>query len=125
MPVKRIAALGWENCAQLCNEHAELLITLDVGPRILGYKLSGGENVLRTYPDQLGTCGEPKFVGRGGHRLWVAPETDCTYAPDNGPVEFETKGSNGLRVATPASAPWRLRKEMTISLAAESAGDAD
>ncbi len=120
MSVEKISAFGWENCARLANEHAELIVTLDVGPRILSYKLTNGENVLRTYPDQLGKSGEPKFQVRGGHRIWVAPEDDRTYAPDNGPVKFTFKEPSILEVETPASPPWNVRKSMAISLAVES-----
>lgn len=120
MPVTKTAALGWENCARLSNAHAELIVTLDVGPRVLSYKTASGENVLRTFPDQLGKGGEPKFMIRGGHRLWVAPEGDRTYAPDNAPLAFELKEPSVVKAVAPAAEPWGLRREMTISLAAES-----
>lgn len=119
MPARRIAALGWDNCAQLSNERAELLITLDVGPRVLSYKLAGGENVLRAFPEELGKTGEAGFVNRGGHRLWVSPENERTYAPDNGPVKFELKHPNSVHLTNPANDRWRVRKEMIVSLAAE------
>lgn len=120
MSATKISALGWENVAQLSNGHAEVLVTLDVGPRILSYKLSGGDNVLRVFPDQAGKKGEDGYKVRGGHRVWVAPETDLTYAPDNGPVKFDLREPNVLHAETPADEKWRVRKDMTISLAADS-----
>jgi hypothetical protein len=126
MPVSRIAALGWGKlAAHLSNDHAELLVTLDVGPRILHFALTGGDNVLRAFADQVGTCGEKEFVARGGHRLWVSPETERTYAPDNSSVEYELQAPSSIHVANPAVAPWHLRKEMIISLANGSCRCAD
>ena len=115
MPATKTSALGWENCARLVNDHAELLVTLDVGPRILSYKTTGGENVLRTFPDQMGKSGERNFQVRGGHRVWVAPEGDLTNVPDNGPVEVEWMEPNGMRAAAAANGPARIRREMTVS----------
>lgn len=120
MPIEKNPALGWQNCARISNAHAQLLVTLDVGPRILGYSAPGGVNVLRALDGELGTSGENKFVGRGGHRLWVSPENDRTYAPDNSPVKFEIGDDFTLHVENPAAAPWHVRKEMTISLAPDS-----
>ena len=119
MPVKKIAALGWENCVEISNGVAELLITTDVGPRILSYKLKDGPNLLRIFPDQTGKSGEKEFVGRGGHRLWVSPENDRTYVPDNSAVEWQPKEPHGVHLVTPATDPWLVRREMTVSLAAE------
>jgi hypothetical protein len=43
----------------------------------------GDENELHEVADQLGTRGGNDFRMYGGHRLWVAPETDRTTFPDN------------------------------------------
>ncbi len=121
MQTNTIAAFGWEHCAQLSNAHAELLVTLDVGPRILSYKTPGGQNVLNAViPEGLGTSGESEFVVRGGHRLWVSPEDARSYAPDNIPVKFEQTKEGAIYVENAPVAPWQIRKAMTISLAAES-----
>lgn len=120
MPISKIAAFGWQNCAQLKNDHAELLITLDVGPRILSYKTPETPNILQPTEDQLGKSGESTFQARGGHRLWVSPENDLTYTPDNGAVAYEFLEPNRLRVETPAGESG-VRKEMLLSLAEESA----
>ena len=116
----KIAAFGWDHCLRLANDQAELIITLDVGPRLLSYRAPGRESVLRTFPNQMGKSGEKDYQVRGGHRMWIGPEDARTYAPDNGPVRFEIKGPNAVRLTTPAAEPWRVRKEMAVSLAAES-----
>ena len=107
---------GWANCLRLANDHAELIVTLDVGPRVISYcHLPGGKNVFKTNPEELGTSGEDHFVGRGGHRFWLAPETERTYLPDNVPVTSELL-PDGVRLESFAGA---IKKELTITLAAE------
>src|SRR5262249_54312551 len=81
---------GRKNNTRPSNPDAELVITLDVGPRVISYKLTGGKNVFKEFSDQLGKSGEKDWVARGGHRLWTAPEDlTRTYAPDNGPVKYQ------------------------------------
>src|SRR2546423_1405942 len=82
MRIKQFQYGGWENNLQLANEHVEIIISLDVGPRILSYKTRNGENVLKNYPEQMGTAGEAKWMIRGGHRFWIAPEDELlSYVP--------------------------------------------
>jgi hypothetical protein len=52
-----ISYRGWGNTLRLANNDIELLVTTDVGPRILVYKTPLGENVLKTFDDQLGSSG--------------------------------------------------------------------
>ena len=52
----------------------ELVIVLDVGPRIMHFGFKGGANVFGELDEQLGKSGEASWMLRGGHRLWVAPE---------------------------------------------------
>ena len=70
----RIEYQGWKNNLKISNGDIELIATLDVGPRILSYRLTGGRNVFKEFADQLGTTGEADWIGRGGHRLWIGPE---------------------------------------------------
>src|SRR5581483_8622355 len=77
---------GWKNNLKIGNGTVELIVTLDVGPRVISYKPAAGANVFHEAANELGKSGEPKWVARGGHRLWTAPEDlTRTYAPDNGP----------------------------------------
>lgn len=119
MSVKNIPAFGWAHCAQIANSQAELLVTLDVGPRVLSYKTPGGENVLWVDEADAGKSGEKGFKGRGGHRLWISPENERTYAPDNDAVQFESRAPNAGVFVTPPVDPWRIRKEVTVSLGTE------
>ncbi|WP_169975377.1 hypothetical protein [Tautonia rosea] len=109
---------GWENNVKLSNGDAELIVTLDVGPRVISYRLTDGENVFKLYEDQLGGSGESGWQIRGGHRLWVSPEDPArTYVPDNSPVTYEQIGPGQIRVIVPPDPTFQLQKEMEITLA--------
>jgi hypothetical protein len=111
---------GWKNNLKLRNDHVELLITLDVGPRILGYRLAGGSNVLKEYADQLGKSGEKDWQIRGGHRLWTSPEDlKRTYAPDNSPVAHQELPGGIIRLMPPPDHDNGIQKEIDVALAAE------
>jgi len=118
--IKKLRYGGWENNLQLANEHVELIISLDIGPRILSYNIPGGQNVFKSYPAQLGGTGESEWLIRGGHRLWLAPEDESrSYVPDNVPVIHDLKEPNGVHLENAAAEPYRIKKEMDISLATD------
>jgi hypothetical protein len=95
----------------------KLVVTTEIGPRVLAYQAPGGDNLLRAFPEQMGCSGEPEYQVRGGHRLWAAPETDLTYEPDNGPVEVFHPSPETVRLSNLASTKWGVRKDLTISVA--------
>jgi hypothetical protein len=87
--MKIISHAGWSRNLLLSNGDIEIIVTLDVGPRVISCKNPGGENVFKNFDAGLGTSGEPGFVLRGGHRLWIAPEDEVlSYHADNHPVDF-------------------------------------
>src|SRR5436309_8030777 len=97
--VEKVEYKGWKNNLKISNGTVELIATLDVGPRIIRYGFSGGENALKEYADQLGKSGEKDWQIRGGHRLWHAPEAQPrTYFPDNSPVEFKELPGGAVRL---------------------------
>jgi len=120
MKIEPMAFGGWPNCLRIANDHAELVVTLDVGPRVISYQhLPGGKNVLKTNAEELGRSGEDIWVQRGGHRLWLAPEDERSYFPDNFPVNHEIL-PNGVRLENAAVAPWHIQKTLTVTLAEDS-----
>jgi hypothetical protein len=116
MTFEIISHKGWKHCGRLANAHAELIITLDVGPRILSYSLLGAKNVFKNYPDMMGVTAGTEWLIFGGHRLWHAPEDPVrTYALDFDPVGHAWDGKT--LVLTPAEEPGTgLRKEIEITL---------
>jgi len=115
-------AFEYPNCAHLRNDHAELIVTTDVGPRSLSYRLlPEGENPLKIFETQLGKQNEFEWQPRGGHRLWVAPEDNSlTYVPDNTPVAWEEEGDLTATFLNAAAPPWSLEKQITVTLAPDS-----
>jgi hypothetical protein len=119
--VERCAYGGWANNLRLTNGDVELIVTLDVGPRIIRYAPVGGDNLLGELPGELGTSGETGWRLRGGHRLWAAPEDPHrTYVVDNGAVSHEVLGAGDdltLRVHTRGDATFGLAKSIELALA--------
>lgn len=102
------------NCIQMENGTIELVITLDVGPRIIRFGFLDGENMFCEAFDQAPTENGWKIYG--GHRLWHSPEgMPRSYEPDNKPVRWSVEGDS----VTVASAPekWaNFGKEMIVSM---------
>ena len=124
MPETKIELLsygGWPNCYRLTNGAVEIIVTSDVGPRIIRYGFAGGRNVFVEFPHQLGQSGESWWVMRGGHRIWAAPEViPDTYALDNGPVSAAVKDGQ-ISLLQPVEPETGLQKELTVELTADGA----
>jgi hypothetical protein len=107
---------GWD-CIRLTNGKVELLVTRDIGPRIIRYGFIGGPNVLGEIPEHIGGRGEAEWMNRGGHRLWIAPEADpWSYEPDNEPYASAIAISGGVRTVQAAGPITGLEKRMDIVL---------
>ena len=116
--VEKTEYKGWHNCYRVTNGDIELIVTGDVGPRIIRFGFVGGQNLFKEFPDQLGKSGEEKFQLRGGDRVWKAPEDPvATWAPDNVAVEIQSTDS-GLIAREPVEPLTHLQKEIEISMAA-------
>ncbi len=115
--VEKVAWKGWQNCYRVSNGEVELIVTGDVGPRIMRYAFVGGQNLFKEYSEQLGGTGEEKFQLRGGDRVWKAPEDPiATWAPDNVPVEV-TMTADGLVAREPVEPLTKLQKEIAVEMA--------
>jgi hypothetical protein len=113
--IEPIAYAGWPNCYRLSNGETELIVTTDVGPRVMRYGFVGGQNLFVEVQDQLGESGEAWWCMRGGHRLWASPEVKPdTYALDNGPVQA-TILNGGIELLQPVEPETGLQKQIAIS----------
>ncbi len=84
---------GWHNCLRLSNEEKELIITTDIGPRLIRYGYTGQQNLFREFEEQSGKTGGSDYRLYGGTRFWHAPEEKSrTYNPDNESVQFSREG---------------------------------
>src|ERR1700691_5090758 len=120
--VEKTEYKGWKNCYRVSNGEVELIVTPDVGPRIIRYGFVGGQNLFKEFADQLGKSGEGEFQLRGGDRVWKAPEDPiATWAPDNVPVEI-TPTADGLIARAPVEPLTNLQKEIEVKMDATGTG---
>src|SRR5437879_10444823 len=113
---------GWPNSYRITNGELEVIVTSDIGPRIMRYAFPGGQNVFKEFTETLGKSGEEKWQLRGGHRIWAAPEDAVkTYAPDNGPVHILNKGAV-LEATEPVEPLTGLDKQLVVTMSATCSG---
>jgi len=117
--IEKVSFEGWENCYKISNNIVELIITSDIGPRIIKYALVGQENEMCVFEDTKGLVDE-KWHLYGGHRLWHAPEAKprC-YFPDSTKVEIEMI-ENGIKTIQAIETTTMIKKEMEITLSPDS-----
>jgi hypothetical protein len=115
--VEKTEYKGWKNCYRVTNGEVEVVVTGDVGPRVIRFGFVGGQNLFKEFPEQMGKTGEEKFQLRGGDRVWKAPEDAvATWAPDNVPVDV-VPTRDGLIARAPVEPLTGLQKEIEISMA--------
>ena len=114
--IERFCYSGWDNCYCITDGNVELIATSDIGPRIMRCGFVGGQNLFYESLLQAGKSGESKWMMRGGHRLWIAPETiPDSYALDNASVQTIVD-RNVLTLLQPVEPETLLQKEMTIKI---------
>lgn len=98
------------------------------GPRIVGFGLRGGPNLLAETPQVSWDAGHGLFELLGGHRFWFAPETPECSVPDSTGLTLAAISADAIAAdATPAAdlgirlvgaveGPTGLRKTIEIRL---------
>jgi len=109
------------NVMKLSNGTVDVMVTTDVGPRVIFYGFTGGTNILGELgPDAVNKTEFGDWHPWGGHRLWAAPEAmPGSYWPDNDAVKVEVVGDNRVRVTPALEKGTQLQKEMLITLDAD------
>lgn len=114
--LETLSYAGWPHCLQLSNGAMDLVITTDVGPRIIRCGFRGEANLFAEFPEQVGRIGGDEWRAYGGHRFWHAPEVvPRTYWPDNVPVEHHWDGET-LTLVQPKEESTGLSKSMAVVL---------
>jgi hypothetical protein len=107
---------GWPNCIRLFNREIELIITTDVGPRIIRCGYINRPNLLFVSIPDKGKSGGNQWRIYGGHRLWHAPEVmPRTYFPDNNTVDYQWDGKI-LKLIQCVESTTGIVKEIEITL---------
>lgn len=115
--LQKIEWHGWQNCYLLTNGHVELIVTADVGPRIMSFSFPQGENILNVNEAQAGRTQDADWNIYGGHRLWHSPELrPRTYFPDNRPVTVEQHG-DAVHFIAPIEESNGVQKTVILQLA--------
>ncbi|HLK33062.1 MAG TPA: hypothetical protein VKT29_08225 [Terriglobales bacterium] len=111
------------NVIRLSNGTVQVAVLSDVGPRIIFFGFVGAENQFFESAEEFGRRHDGQYHSYGGHRLWVSPEVERTYYPDNFPVEVLTSGQNARFIAPVenVSPGTGLQKEIEVQLATEGA----
>jgi hypothetical protein len=120
--IEKIPYQGWPNCYCVTNGEVELIVTSDIGPRIMRFGFVGGKNLFKEYEEQLGGTDEPEWKLRGGHRIWSAPEdAKRTYALDNSAARIDVAGDR-LTATSEVEADSGLEKQIEVRLAPKGTG---
>ena len=69
--VDKIEYQGWKNCYRVTNGEIELIVTGDVGPRVIRFGFVGGQNLFKEFPDELGKMVLPGQIAEQ-MEYWVA-----------------------------------------------------
>jgi hypothetical protein len=114
--IARGPLLGWPDGLHLRNGVVEATVATTIGPRIMGLRLAGGDDLFFQVPAQLGRSGESSYRVRGGWRLWIAPEQPAISAAlDNEPCQVELLG-DGVRVTGAPQPAAGVQKEIELML---------
>ena len=116
--IQEIAYAGWKRNLRIQGPTTELVITLDIGPRIIRYAFREGRNVFVELEGQMGGAGENEWMIRGGHRFWTAPEGGHSYALDNGPVTWKEVGPAAVEIFQPTDKKFGFKKTMRVEMLA-------
>jgi hypothetical protein len=120
--IEQVEYGGWPHCFRVSNGDVELILTSDVGPRIMRFGFAGGQNLFKEFKGQIGTSGEPAWVPRGGHRLWIAPEDPVkSYAPDNDTVMVRVD-RDVIDATQPVEGRTGIEKRITVRMADAGSG---
>src|SRR5690349_21268665 len=68
--VEKVNCVNLPNCYKLTNGTVELVVTTDIGPRVMRYAFVGGENILGEIPGSTADKDRNTWQSWGGHRLW-------------------------------------------------------
>lgn len=118
-----VSYANYGKCAAFLRGGVKVLVTLDVGPRIIYFGTEDfnflNEDIARNvdkggeYFDENFGKGT-KWYLYGGHRVWKSPEDLETYTPDNFPVEYEASRYGGRFACRVAK---NLDYQLTVDLA--------
>ena len=109
---------GWDHCISMDNGNIKLIITADVGPRIMYCGPADKDvNVFHQRNGQQGSVNAKEWMIYGGHRLWHSPQEGFRpNQPDNSPVPYIIH-KNSVEMNVPEEIQTKIQKSLFISMA--------
>lgn len=116
--IEKVAFYNQPDCYMISNGSIEVIVTTNIGPRVIGYRFCGGENIFAELPPDVAVETEyGTWHARGGHRLWHAPEImPRSYIPDNVSIQFELIDNDTIKLMQALEPGTGIEKEMLIKL---------
>lgn len=122
--IKEVAYKNYGKCLAISNDCMEILVTVDIGPRIIKCNLAGKENLMfedveRSFSEDVSSVfgADKKWYIYGGHRVWLSPESfPVTYYPDNDKVVYSTF-ANGAEFTPAVQAVSGIQISMRVEIA--------
>lgn len=105
----------WGDVLWLEHGDAEIGVALEFGIRIVHLSVKGMDNLYYVQPNDLSdnfTSGDWRVYG--GHRLWMAPESELSYCPDNNPVSYKLE-HDGVLITQQPDPALQIRKSIRIT----------
>ncbi len=114
--MKKVKFMGWNNCLEINSGNFRLIITTEIGPRIIGGFLNDGKNIFYVDPETAGASNGNSWNIYGGHRLWHAPEAmPRTYELDNSPITWDyDKTANSVMLSAITDPTTGIHKSILI-----------
>ncbi len=118
--------LDYGNVLSISNGVIEAYITIDVGPRIIRFGFTGGQNIMcdnRSVMPPKSDADFQSFFGKdksweilGGHRIWTSPESyPHSYYPDLDTVKYELTDTGAIFTPNPELENG-MQKQMEIKM---------
>ena len=107
---------NWGRVLWITDEKTEIAVALEFGIRIVHLAAVGCDNLFDEQPADRsdGFTTDGGWVLYGGHRLWLAPESDDSYYPDNTSVHYHVDGNN-ISFEQDADPFLQIRKYLSIA----------
>jgi hypothetical protein len=114
--ISEISYSGWKHCLEMKNNHLKLIVTTDVGPRVIYFGRPDGENVFHQRKGQQGLVNSKEWLSYGGHRLWHSPQIGSRpNQPDNEQVPYDIH-ENTIQLNCPEETATRVQKQFCITM---------
>ena len=102
----------WGKVLWITTDYAQVGVALDFGIRVVHLSCPGMENLFYEQPADCsdGNATPQGWKLYGGHRMWMAPEGDWSYYPDNEQVTY-TVSENTVLIEQKTD-PWTGQKKL-------------